>query len=54
MDSKIYKGLLQKKADLIKEQDSIFAAAETAGIFTDEQKQRDDAITAELKTVYEN
>lgn len=51
MDSKIYKGLLQKKADLIKEQDSIFAAAETAGIFTDEQKQRDDAIAADLKAV---
>lgn len=51
MDSKIYKGLLQKKADLIKEQDGIFAAAETAGIMTDEQKQRDDAIAADLKAV---
>jgi len=51
MDSKLYKGLLQKRADLIKEQGEIFLAAETAGTMTAEQKQRDDAIYAELAAV---
>lgn len=51
MDSKIYKGLLQKRTDLLKEQSAIFLDAEKAGSMTDEQKQRDDAIYAELATV---
>lgn len=51
MDSKIYKGLLQKRADLIKEQGEIFLAAEQAGTMTAEQKDRDDAIVAEIATV---
>lgn len=51
MDSKIYKGLQQKRADLVAEQGKLFAAAEVAGAMSDEQKLRDDAIVAELKTV---
>lgn len=51
MDSKLYKGLLQTKADLIKEQNDLLALAEKAGGYTDDQRRRDDDIAAQLKGV---
>lgn len=48
---KRYKALLQERADLIKEQKAIFAAAETRAdlALTAEERQRDDAINARLE-----
>lgn len=51
--SKRYKALLQQRADLVKEQAALFAAAEGRAdmALTDDEKSRDDAITATLQTV---
>jgi HK97 family phage major capsid protein len=51
--SKFYKALLQKQADLISEQKSIVTAVEAREPmqYTDAERQRDDAIVAELGTV---
>lgn len=51
--SKRYKALLQKRADLVKEQQAIFAAAETRAdmTLTPDEKARDDQIAASLADV---
>lgn len=47
-----YKALVQQRADLVKEQQSIFNLAEKEGRgLTEAEKERDDAIVAELQTV---
>ena len=48
--SKLYKALIQERADLTKEQKALFSAADASGVeLTAEQKQRDDAIYARLQ-----
>lgn len=49
--NKRYKALIQKRADLVKEQQSILGAAETRADLelTADEKARDDAIVAEIK-----
>lgn len=49
--NKRYKALIQKRADLVKEQQSILGAAETRADLelTAEEKARDDAIVAQIK-----
>lgn len=49
--NKRYKALIQKRADLVKEQQSILGAAETRADLelTAEEKERDDAIVAQIK-----
>lgn len=50
--SKLYKALIQERADLTKEQKALFSAADTTGVeLTAEQKARDDAIFARLKEI---
>lgn len=49
--SKLYKSLQQRKADLLKDQAALFAQAETAGGYTDEQRAKDDGIAAEVSTI---
>src|SRR5574340_414289 len=51
-ESKIYKGLLQERADLISEGKKLFEMAESEGReLTDEEKTRDDAINARLGAI---
>lgn len=48
--SKLYKALIQERADLTKEQKALFSAADASGAeLTAEQKARDDAIFARLQ-----
>lgn len=49
--SKLYKSLQQRKADLLKDQAALFAVAENAGGYTDEQRAKDDAMAAEIGTI---